>query len=57
MIGDRKTDLEAAQYCNCSFIGCYWGHGDMEELEGSNVIIEEPTSLISAVKKVSTRNL
>jgi phosphoglycolate phosphatase len=52
MIGDRSTDLYAAQYNHCSFIGCLWGHGNIEELEGSDVIIENPGSLIKAVKKV-----
>lgn len=52
MIGDRKSDLDAAQYNHCSFIGCVWGHGDIEELEGADVIIENTGSLIKAVKKV-----
>jgi phosphoglycolate phosphatase len=53
MIGDRKSDLEAAQYNNCPFIGCFWGHGEIEELDGADVIIENPESLIKAVKKVT----
>lgn len=53
MVGDRKSDLEAAQYNNCPFIGCFWGHGEIEELDGSDVIIENPASLINAIKKVT----
>jgi phosphoglycolate phosphatase len=52
MVGDRKMDLDAARYNYVSFIGCLWGHGETEELEGANVLLERPESLLSAIKKV-----
>ncbi len=49
MIGDRKTDMEAARYNNCKFIGCNWGHSDIGELEGSDAIINEPMKILDAL--------
>ena len=49
MIGDRKTDLEAALYNNCRFIGCTWGHADDGELTGANVIVNSPEELLHAL--------
>jgi phosphoglycolate phosphatase-like HAD superfamily hydrolase len=49
MIGDRKTDLEAALFNNCRFIGCTWGHADDGELTGANVIVNSPGEIISVL--------
>ncbi len=46
MIGDRKTDLEAARYNNCRFIGCTWGHADDGELRGADVIVNSPEEIL-----------
>ena len=49
MIGDRKTDLEAAVYNNCRFIGCTWGHADDGELTGADVIAKSPEEILSTL--------
>ena len=50
MIGDRKTDLDAAFYNNCKFIGCAWGHAHLEELNGADVIVNEPAEIVKALE-------
>jgi len=49
MIGDRRTDLEAALYNNCRFIGCTWGHADDGELTGANLIVNSPEELLRSL--------
>lgn len=49
MIGDRKTDLDAAVYNNCLFIGCTWGHADDSELNGSDFIVNEPMKILETL--------
>jgi hypothetical protein len=34
MIGDRASDVEAARAVGCRFIGCDYGHGHRDEIEG-----------------------
>lgn len=51
MIGDRKSDLDAAFYNNCKFIGCAWGHAHLEELNGADKIVSEPAGIITALKE------
>ena len=46
MVGDRKTDLEAARLSGCKFIGCTWGHAYEGELTGADIIIEKPDELV-----------
>lgn len=52
MIGDRKTDLEAAFNNNCRFIGCAWGHAHLEELVGADKIVSEPAGIITALDEL-----
>jgi len=53
MIGDRKTDLDAALYNNCRFIGCTWGHADDGELNGADIIVKEPEKILSALEQIN----
>jgi phosphoglycolate phosphatase len=42
MLGDRKTDLDAARYNNCFFIGCTWGQTYDGELTDADIIVKTP---------------
>ncbi len=52
MVGDRRSDWEAAEFVGCGFIGCLWGHADREELASlarpgeAQVLLEEPEQLV-----------
>jgi phosphoglycolate phosphatase len=39
MVGDRTSDVEAAQALGCDFIGCDYGHGHRDEIEGRGPIV------------------
>jgi phosphoglycolate phosphatase len=47
MIGDRKSDVEAAQQTGIPAIGCRFGFGDPEELEGAQAVIHDLRELLS----------
>jgi len=52
MIGDRKPDLDAAIFNNCSFIGCSWGHVYKDELNRVNFIAKSPSEIISILTMI-----
>jgi phosphoglycolate phosphatase len=52
MIGDRKTDLEAAKFNNCNFIGCTWGHVYNGELTGADLIAKSPLEILSVLSSI-----
>ncbi len=39
MVGDRTSDVEAARDVGCHFIGCDYGHGHREEIDGAGPIV------------------
>jgi phosphoglycolate phosphatase len=39
MVGDRTSDVEAAQAIGCRFIGCDYGHGYRDEIVGAGPVI------------------
>ncbi|MGN0342828.1 MAG: HAD family hydrolase [Roseburia sp.] len=39
MIGDRDSDLAAARAVGCPFVGCSYGYGRPEEIEGADRVI------------------
>lgn len=39
MIGDRASDVEAAEAVGCAFVGCDYGHGHRREIEGKGLIV------------------
>ena len=46
MVGDRRYDIEAAIQCDMFPVGCVYGYGTKEELEGASVIIANLNELI-----------
>lgn len=40
MVGDRASDVEAAQAVGCPFIGCDYGHGYRDEIEAAGPIVQ-----------------
>lgn len=53
MIGDRKTDYDAAVHNNCAFIGCTWGHADDGELAEAEIIISSPSEIEPALETLN----
>jgi phosphoglycolate phosphatase-like HAD superfamily hydrolase len=49
MIGDRTSDVEAAVAVGCPFIGCDYGHGHREEIEGAGPIVGSFAEIAEAV--------
>lgn len=49
VIEDRRQDLECARSCKSPFIGCLYGYGEKEELDGADYFVksvEEITGII-----------
>jgi phosphoglycolate phosphatase-like HAD superfamily hydrolase len=46
MIGDRRSDYNAALYAGVKFIGCLWGHGDKDEIKDADMLLKEPKELL-----------
>lgn len=40
MIGDRRSDLEAAQFAGAAFIGCAYGYSQPGELDEAPIVID-----------------
>jgi HAD superfamily hydrolase (TIGR01509 family) len=49
MIGDRTSDVEAARAVGCAFIGCDYGHGHRDEIEGMGPIVRSFRELPATV--------
>ena len=49
MVGDRRSDVEAARAVGCRFIGCDYGHGLRDEIEGEGPIISTFGELIDVL--------
>ncbi|HVN83446.1 MAG TPA: HAD family hydrolase [Candidatus Binatia bacterium] len=49
MVGDRASDVEAAQAVSCHFIGCDYGHGYRHEIEGAGPVVNHLREVPSAV--------
>lgn len=52
MVGDRKSDRDAAFNVGSLFVGCNFGHGSLEELSGAAHIIQEIGEVLDVVKKI-----
>ncbi len=48
MIGDRASDIDAAQRLGLHTIGVAWGFGSRDELAYADAILAEPLELLSA---------
>ena len=40
VVGDRKKDLECARSCKSPFVGCLYGYGEKDELDGADYFVE-----------------
>jgi phosphoglycolate phosphatase len=49
MIGDRLSDYNAAVYAGIKFIGCLWGHGNIDEIKNADWLIKEPKELLKVL--------
>jgi phosphoglycolate phosphatase len=54
MIGDRSSDVEAAAAVGCHFIGCDYGHGYRNEIDGAGPIVSAFDQLPAAIAAVLT---
>jgi len=54
MVGDRASDVEAAEAVGCHFIGCDYGHGHRDEIEGRGPIVSSFRDLGHAVSSVTS---
>jgi len=50
MIGDRASDVEAARAVGCRFIGCDYGHGHRDEIEGAGPVINRFADVAAIVE-------
>lgn len=49
MIGDRLSDYNASEYAGIKFIGCLWGHGNIDEIKNADWLIKEPKELLEVL--------
>jgi phosphoglycolate phosphatase-like HAD superfamily hydrolase len=54
MIGDRASDVEAAQAVGCPFVGCDYGHGHRHEIEAAGPLVQRFADLPAVVAGVLT---
>lgn len=52
IIGDRFHEMEIAQTYGLKSIGCSYGYGSAEELEGADLIASNPLELYSVIQKL-----
>lgn len=51
-VGDRIKDITLAAECGLGSIGCLYGFGSSEELQGADLLINDISELPDAVRKV-----
>ncbi|MEO8605260.1 MAG: HAD family hydrolase [bacterium] len=49
MIGDRASDVEAAQALGCRFVGCDYGHGHRDEIEAAGPLVQRFADLPAVI--------
>lgn len=49
MIGDRASDVEAAQAVGCHFVGCDYGHGHRAEIAHAGPLVERFSDLPATI--------
>jgi len=52
VVGDRYIDIEAALECGLPSIGCLWGYGGPDELEGATEIASEPDRIPALLEQI-----
>jgi phosphoglycolate phosphatase len=50
MVGDRASDVEAAQTVGCHFVGCDYGHGYREEIAGAGPVVASFDALPDVIR-------
>jgi phosphoglycolate phosphatase-like HAD superfamily hydrolase len=45
MVGDRRSDVEAARAVACRFVGCDYGHGHRDEIEDAGPLVRDFAAL------------
>ncbi len=50
VIGDRDKDRMLAEAHGLPFIGCLYGYGSREELEGADALVNDPLEIVQAVE-------
>jgi phosphoglycolate phosphatase-like HAD superfamily hydrolase len=50
MVGDRASDVEAAQAVGCHFVGCDYGHGYREEIAGAGSLVASFDALPDVIR-------
>lgn len=53
MIGDRSSDVDAARAVGARFIGCDYGHGYRNEIEGAGPIVNRFAALPEVVEQLA----
>ena len=57
MVGDRASDVEAAQAVSCRFVGCDYGHGYRGEIEAAGPVVSSFDALPGVIElMLSNRN-
>lgn len=51
VIGDRFHDIDIARVHGLVAVGCAYGYGTLDELEGARVIVEKPEQLLEGVEQ------
>lgn len=52
MVGDRASDVEAAAAIGCRFIGCDYGHGHRDEIEGAGPVVSAFSKLVDLIPNI-----
>ncbi len=52
MVGDRDSDMEAAQKMGCAFIACQYGHGNRSETESAEIIVSSFPEIIRWIEAI-----
>lgn len=55
MVGDRASDVEAAQAVGCHFVGCDYGHGHRDEIAGAGPLVTRFADLTNVIDEISRR--
>jgi phosphoglycolate phosphatase len=50
MLGDRKSDIDAARFAGCAFGACLWGHAEPDDIKTADFHYHQPKELISIIK-------
>ncbi|MGB9082516.1 MAG: HAD-IA family hydrolase [Desulfuromonadaceae bacterium] len=49
MVGDSINDILAGQQADIASIGCTWGYGNREELDGADALAHTPQELLAVI--------